>query len=115
VKDLKTLLKRFRTLTEDLETAKRNAIELYHVHGIDNLAVLPMTGYGDQSEWRFFKIKKFACRALKGRGANSGIRVIYAYSDKSKAVVLLEMYFKADQESESRGRINSFLSTQCRT
>lgn len=111
-KDLKSLRKRFRTLTQDLETAKKGAVELFHVHSIDNLAVLPMTGYGAHPEWHFFKIKKFACRALKGRGANSGIRIIYAYSEIKRHVVFLEIYFKADQTNEDAGRIEGFLKSR---
>ena len=38
-KDLKRLVKKFRTLEEDIETAKRNAIELYHIKEINNLSV----------------------------------------------------------------------------
>ena len=107
-RDLKKLLKRFRTLEDDLEIAQKNAIELYHLKGIVNLAIFPVTGSGSHPEWQFFKVKKFACRALKGRGAMSGIRVIYAYSETSKKIVYLEIYFKADQENERRDRIQEF-------
>ena len=33
-KDFKKLAKRFKTLADDIETAKKNAIELYHLHKI---------------------------------------------------------------------------------
>ena len=35
-----------------------------------------------------YKLKKFACRALKGRGAKSGIRVIYSWNEEIKEVTL---------------------------
>ena len=49
--------------------------------------------------------KKFACKALKGRGVQSGIRVIYAYFVKEDRVEFIEIYFKGDKASEDRHRI----------
>lgn len=46
-----------------------------------------------------FKAKKFACRALRGRGSKSGIRVIYAYNEKEDRIDLIEIYFKGDKEN----------------
>ncbi|OGS21066.1 MAG: hypothetical protein A2252_04010 [Elusimicrobia bacterium RIFOXYA2_FULL_39_19] len=53
-----------------------------------------------------YKAKKFACRALKGSGANSGIRVIYAYDEAQDKIELIEIYFKGDKENEDKQRIN---------
>lgn len=77
-KDLKRLLKKFRTLEDDIEVAKRNAIELFHLLKVDNNSVEPIPNFCSD-ELKICKIKKFACKALKGRGVQSGIRVIYAY------------------------------------
>jgi hypothetical protein len=44
-KDIKKLLKRFRTLEEDLIVAKRDAIELFHVKNIDNRSIFPIIGF----------------------------------------------------------------------
>jgi mRNA-degrading endonuclease RelE of RelBE toxin-antitoxin system len=52
-----------------------------------------------------YKVRKFACKALKGKGAMSGIRVIYAYFPDLDKVEFVEMYFKADQENEDRARV----------
>jgi len=57
---------------------------------------------------QIYKIKKFACRALKGRGVQSGIRIIYAYWMESTTVDFLEIYFKADKEDEDKDRIKVF-------
>jgi len=43
-------------------------------------------------------------RSLKGKGAVSGIRIIYAYFRDDRAL-LIEMYFKGDQQNEDRDRI----------
>lgn len=108
-RDLNRLLKKFTTLVEDLEVVKKNAIELFHVHKIDNRSVIEIQGVGNTEELQFYKIKKFACKSLKGRGVKSGIRVVYAYFPKKKEVVLLEIYFKKGQENEDRNRIKVYL------
>ena len=107
-KDLKKLLKRYRTLEEDLETAKRDAIELYHLKRINNQSVLPIQGFCTEAI-QICKIKKFACKALKGRGAKSGIRVIYAFYYQSYKVEFIEIYFKGEKENEDRKRIKAYL------
>ncbi|MFI5176119.1 MAG: hypothetical protein ACHQKY_14760 [Terriglobia bacterium] len=107
-KDFRKLLKRFRTLESDLETAKRDAIELYHLKNIDNQSVFRIQGVGTEAV-QIYKLKKFACRALKGRGSKSGIRVIYAFYKEILKVEFVEIYFKADQEIEDKERIKEYL------
>ena len=109
-KDLKKLLKKFRALEEDLETAKKAAIEVFHLCKIDSLSIFPISGFCTE-EILICKIKKFACKALKGRGAKSGIRVIYAFKVKTLEVDFIEIYFKADQEIEDRERIKRYLKS----
>ena len=110
-KDFKKLLKKYRSLEQDLELAKIAAIELFHLQKIINLSVFPIPGFCTE-EIMVCKIKKFACRALKGRGSKSGIRVIYAFHVKSLKVNFIEIYFKADQEKEDRDRIKRYLICQ---
>jgi len=59
---------------------------------------------------QFFKVKKFQCKSLKGRGAKSGIRIIYAYFPTEQKIVFLEIYFKAKQEKEKKQRIMNFIN-----
>lgn len=103
-RDLKSLVKRFRTLEEDLETLIRAQIVLFHKLGIDNKGVVRIQGF-PFDEPKIYKVKKFACRALKGRGANSGLRLIYAYFQGSDRIELVEIYFKGDKEDADRSRI----------
>ncbi len=103
-RDLKSLLKRFRTIEEDLSTLLRAQIVLFHKLGVDNKGVLRIPGL-PFSEPGIYKVKKFACRALKGRGANSGLRLIYAYFEGADRIELVEIYFKGDQEREDKSRI----------
>lgn len=107
-KDFKKLLKKYRSLEEDLELVKIAAIELFHLQKINNLSVFPIPGFCTE-EIVVCKIKKFACKALKGRGSKSGIRVIYAFHVKSLRVNFIEIYFKADQENEDKERIKQYL------
>ena len=107
-KDFKKLLKKFRSLEEDLELAKIAAIELFHIKKINNLSVFPIQGCCTD-EVLICKLKKFACKTLKGRGSKSGIRIIYAFHVKTLRVDFIEIYFKADQENEDRRRIYQYL------
>ncbi len=108
-KDFKKLLKKYRSLEQDLELVKIAAIELFHLQKINNLSVFPIPGFCTE-EILVCKIKKFACRALKGRGSKSGIRVIYAFNVNTLKIDFIEIYFKADQENEDRERIKRYLN-----
>lgn len=109
-KDLKKLLKKYRSLEEDLELAKIAAIELFHLQKINNLSVFPISGFCTE-EILVCKIKKFACKALKGRGSKSGIRVIYAFHVKILRVDFIEIYFKGHRENEDKERIKRYLNS----
>jgi len=99
-KDLKYLLKKYRTLKEDLEVVK---LDLNDEPGecppfsfrIDNLDL----------ETCIIKVKKIACKALKGRGVNSGLRLIYAHFPDEKKITFIELYHKNDKENEDKKRI----------
>lgn len=99
-KDLKGLLKRFRTLDEDLAVVKQ-VLEVMpnerppFSFRIDNLGI----------ETCNIKVKKIACKALKGRGVNSGLRLVYAHFPLEQRIVFVELYHKSDKENEDRQRI----------
>jgi mRNA-degrading endonuclease RelE of RelBE toxin-antitoxin system len=103
-KDLKRLLKRFRTLEEDLQIFINTELNLYHKLKKDREGVFPISGLGIEHP-QIFKGKKFACRSLKGKGVQSGIRVIYAYYEKEDKIELIEIYYKGDKQNENRERI----------
>lgn len=107
-KDFKRLIKKFITLSDDLIVAKRNAIELFHLDNIDNQSVVLLAGYAHK-HIKFYKLRKFACKSLKGKGVQSGIRLIYAHHIIKKTIIFTEMYFKADQAQEDSNRIKAFL------
>lgn len=65
---------------------------------------MEIAGLGIQGA-RILKARKFACRSLKGKGAQSGIRVIYAYFKQADRIEFIEIYYKGDKENEDRERI----------
>lgn len=107
-KDFKRLQKRFKSLEEDFKLVKIAAIELYHIQKINNLSVFPIQGFCTE-KIQVCKIKKFACKTLKGKGSKSGIRVIYAYHDETFKIDFIEIYYKGDKENENRERIKEYL------
>ncbi len=110
LRDFKKLLKKFSSLHDDLEVNKRYRIELFHIKNIDSRSIFKIQGVGNTVELQFFKVKKFQCKSLKGRGAKSGIRIIYAYFPTEQKIVFLEIYFKAKQEKEKKQRIMNFIN-----
>jgi hypothetical protein len=103
-KDMRRLLKRFKTLEDDLKVFVKNELNLYHKIGIDNKGVFQVSGLKIESP-KICKAKKFACRSLKGRGVQSGIRVIYAYFEEQDRIELIEIYYKGDKDNEDKERI----------
>jgi hypothetical protein len=96
---MKQLLKKYSSLEEDLDVAKKNAIELFHLHQLNNQSIFPVPKFFTE-HCQIHKIKKFACKALKGKGAKSGIRVIYAYFPLDKTVDFLEIYYKKTGDAD---------------
>ena len=102
-RDLKKLRKKFPTLDGDIEIFCASSLELLHEQKIDNLSCRRINDLGIQTE--VYKVKKFACKALKGRGVQSGIRITYAFFEDIMKVTFIEIYYKGDKENEDRGRI----------
>ena len=130
-KDLKRLLKKYRTLTSDIEDVKkvlsiRPDAQPPFSFRIDDLGI----------ENCIIKVKKIASDSFKGRGVNSGLRLVYAYFSENQdfiadkhcintnlpsaiaaqnvqetaKIVLVELYHKNDKENEDRERILSNFS-----
>jgi mRNA-degrading endonuclease RelE of RelBE toxin-antitoxin system len=108
-KDLKKLRKRFRTLDEDIDNLIKFALVPFHTEGVDYGGIVVVSDLGIE-EPKIYKVRKFACRALKGRGNQTGIRIIYAYFKDEDRIEFVEIYFKGDKEIEDRERIiNKYL------
>ncbi|MCM8774516.1 MAG: hypothetical protein NC820_07280, partial [Candidatus Omnitrophica bacterium] len=95
------------TLKEDLEVFIETQLSLYHKLHIDNKGISPISDVGIDYP-KIYKAKKFACKALKGKGVASGIRIIYAYYEKENIIEFIEIYYKGDKENEDRDRISRY-------
>ncbi len=101
-KDLKRLLKKFHSLITDMEDVKkvlsvRPNAQAPFSYRIDGLGI----------ESCVIKVKKIASDSFKGRGSNSGFRLIYAYFQETEKIVFVELYHKNEKEMEDRERIKS--------
>lgn len=99
-KDLKSLSKKFRSIYDDLEVIKL-------VLSVIPSERPPFSFRVDNSgvDACIIKVKKIACRSLKGRGVNSGLRLIYFLDESGKKIVFIEIFYKGDKENEDRQRI----------
>ncbi|MFW5853263.1 MAG: hypothetical protein ACOCU8_01310 [Patescibacteria group bacterium] len=94
-KDFKRLLKKYKTLQEDFEVAKK-AIQV------------EPTGDGSK-HWNILREKdnkyilkmRMMCRTLRG----SELRLIYFYDGDTVEVVFIEVYYKGNKERENKKRI----------
>ena len=103
-KDLKSLLKKYRTLNDDLYVVKQVLTTAPDARPPFSFRIDDLT-----LETCVIKVKKIACRSLKGRGVNSGLRLIYAYFKDPEKIIFVELYHKNDKENEDRQRIlNNF-------
>jgi mRNA-degrading endonuclease YafQ of YafQ-DinJ toxin-antitoxin module len=104
-KDFKGLMKKYKTLKEDIDVVKKVLDILPDARPsfsfrIDNLGI----------ESYVIKIKKIACKSLKGKGVNSGLRLVYTYFKEENKIVFIEIYHKNDKENEDRDRIINYLN-----
>ena len=100
-RQMKKLLKKYRTLEEDLKIAKTFAIELFHNHTpkIDSGSIWLVPSF-DRPDVKIYKIKKFTCKTLRGKGVRSGIRLVYAFAPKTLEVIFLEIYYKEKDNTD---------------
>jgi len=101
-RDLKKLSKKHRTLKEDMDVVKKvltvNPKERPPFSfQIDNLGI----------ETCVIKVRKIASRSFKGKGVNSGFRLIYAHFEEDLKIVLVEIYHKSNKGIEDKERIIS--------
>lgn len=118
-KDVKKLSKKYRSIHDDINVVKQVLKILPKErppfsYWISNLGI----------ETCMIKVKKIACKSLKGKGVNSGLRLVYAHfgeqnlnqeKDDSitenpteilvERIVFIELYHKSDKPTEDRERI----------
>ena len=99
-KDLKRLLKKYRTLINDLDDIRK---DLNDEPGASPPFSFRIEGLGIST--CIIKVKKIASDSFKGRGVNSGFRLIYAYFEQEGRIIFIELYHKNEKENEDRERI----------
>jgi len=103
-KDFRKLLKKFKTLEEDMKTFIRTQLNLYHKLKIRVPGIVRISSLAIDSP-QVYKAGKFACRSLKGKGSYCGIRIIYAYYEEEDIIEFIEIYYKGDKANEDRDRL----------
>ena len=106
-KDLKKLCKKYKTLLEDLEVVKKAAIGIYHLSAIDNNSIFPIPGFCND-KFLSYKVKKFASKSFKGKGAKTGLRLIYIFVPKENKIILIEIYYKGNKPNEDKDRLGFY-------
>lgn len=99
-KDIKRLSKKYTTIEDDINILKKvlsnkpyeNPPKSYRINGL-------------KIESYIIKYKKIASQSFKGKGANSGFRLIYSYNKDIEKITLIEIYHKSEKENEDRERI----------
>lgn len=99
-KDFKNYLNKYRTLNDDLEVVR---MDLNDELSDDSPFCFRIAHTGIKT--CVIKVKKIACRALKGHGVNSGLRLVYAHFEQEEKITFIELYHKNDKETEDRERI----------
>lgn len=102
-RDVKRLAKKYRTIHEDLVVVKK-------VLNIKPEANPPFSqrieGLGVES--CIIKVRKIASKSFKGKGVQSGFRLVYAYYKEEKRIVFIELYHKSEKALEDRVRIKKY-------
>lgn len=99
-KDLKQLNKKYLSLQDDLIVLKQILTYLPQERVPFSFRInhIPV-------KTPIIKIKKIACKSLKGRGVKTGLRLIYAYFELEHKIILIELYHKNEKSTEDRIRI----------
>ena len=63
-----------------------------HKEGTDYGGIVVVSDLGIE-ETKIYRVRKFACLALKGKGNQTGIRIIYAYFKDEDRIEFVEIYF----------------------
>ncbi|MFI0429094.1 hypothetical protein [Mariniflexile sp. HMF6888] len=116
-KDLKKLSKRYKSLSDDLKIIRKvlkvnpEARPPFSFN-IDGLGITDC----------IIKVKKMACKSLKGKGVNTGLRLVYAHFEKrienidgvetelDEKIIFVELYHKNDKANEDKERILKYFN-----
>lgn len=113
-KDFKGLEKKYKTLPKDFELMKKMLLEPHFLkgHPVPPKALVDIEGFCGK-DYKSKKVRRFTCASLKGKGGNSGIRVIFVYEENNNvpSITFIEIYYKGDKGNENKERLLNFLKT----
>ncbi len=99
-KDIKKLSKKYKTIYDDVEVVKKvlkvkpDARPPFS-YRISDLGIESCT----------IKVNKIASKSFKGKGVQSGFRLVYAWFEEENRIVFIELYHKSQKALENRERI----------
>lgn len=100
-KEFKKLIKKFKTLDEDLDNFINVQLNLAHkLNIIEKKNIVKISNLGIDNP-KIYKARRFTCKSLKGKGARSGIRIIYAYYEEEDIIEFIEIYYKAQKANSN--------------
>ncbi|MFA7451043.1 MAG: hypothetical protein WCY79_05740 [Bacteroidales bacterium] len=99
-KDFKKLVKKYQTLHDDIAILKK-------ILSIKPEERPPFSFQvaGTGVEAYVIIVKKIACKSLKGKGVNSGLRLVYAYCQEEHTIIFIELFHKNEKEHLDQDRI----------
>lgn len=105
-KDFKRLFKKYRSLDKNLEEVKSLLILFPYESPPFSFRI---NGLGIEAH--IIKVKKITSNHFKGRGRNSGFRLVYAWFPEKRSITFIELYHKSENEVEDRQRIMKHFSS----
>lgn len=99
-KELKTLSKKYPSLSQDLRNLEE-VLQEFPIGSGKNFVITHST-----STVKIVKTR-LACKSLRDRS----VRVVYAYHEEVVTFMYIELYFKGDKENEDRERIAEYLKS----
>ena len=103
-RDFSKLLRKYKTLIGDFNNFKKFSLGPFLLDGVDNKCSERISNLGLEYP-EIWKVIKFTSRSFKGRGNQSGFRIIFAYYRDIEKIIFIEIYHKSKKENEDRKRM----------
>lgn len=88
-REFKKLSKKYKSLNEDLETYKKALLDKLPNYPPGTVQI---SNIGKKVTTPIYKVRHFRCKALKGCGVRSGIRIIFAHVPNEEKITFIEIY-----------------------
>lgn len=112
-KDLKRLMKKYRSLSTDLDTLKQYCIDPFSTGKLSSTPAIVKIEGMCAHPWVAYKVRRVRCESLRNRGNNSGLRLIYIFHEIEQRIIFVELYAKSDKANEDRERLKRAMEQFC--